>query len=177
MQTSEQGVGSRKSGRYQVVPRTLIFVISINPASGGVEMLLLKGAPTKRLWANQYNGIGGHVESGEDFLAAAHRELAEETGLRDVDLILRGVINIAVHADGEAPTGVAVFVFTGRTDERSVRSSGEGSLHWIPVAEVESLPLVDDLHQLLPLLRNSQGMIYGHYQPDDDGAMTYHFRS
>jgi len=29
---------------------------------------------------------GGHLEPGEDFLAGAHRELEEETGLRPVDL-------------------------------------------------------------------------------------------
>ena len=177
MQASEQGVGRDKSGRYAVVARTLIFVTSINPVSNDEEMLLLQGAPTKRLWANRYNGIGGHVEAGEDFLAAAQRELAEETGLRAVDLTLRGLINIAVHTDADAPSGVAVFVFTGQTDERSVRASGEGGLHWIPVAAVGSLPLVDDLHQLLLLLRNRQAMIYGHYQPDDDGKMTYRFRS
>ncbi|MBI3960023.1 MAG: NUDIX domain-containing protein [Chloroflexi bacterium] len=177
MQASEQGVGPGKSGPYQVVPRTLIFVTSINPASGGEEMLLIAGAPAKRLWANKYNGIGGHVEAGEEFLAAAHRELAEETGLRDVALTLRGLINIAVHPDGDTPSGVAVFVFTGHTDERTVRSGGEGGLHWVALADVKSLPLVDDLHQLLPLLRNSRGMIYGHYRPGADGEMTYRFRS
>ncbi|RLT40694.1 MAG: NUDIX domain-containing protein [Chloroflexi bacterium] len=177
MQASEQGVGRGTSGRYAVLPRTLIFVTSINPASGGEEMLLLKGAPTKRLWANQYNGIGGHVEAGEDFLVAAQRELVEETGLRTVALSLRGLINIAVHTDADAPSGVAVFVFTGETDERSVHCGSEGGLHWIPVAAVGCLPLVDDLYQLLPLLRQSQTMIYGHYQPDAAGKMIYRFRS
>jgi len=175
MQVSEQGVGAGKTGRYQVVPRTLMFVTSINPASGGEELLLLKGAPNKRLWANKYNGIGGHVEPGEDFLTAARRELAEETGLQDVRLILRGVLNIAVHPSGDAPNGVAVFVFTGRTHERGVRASSEGSLHWVPMTDVASLALVDDLYQLLPLLHNSQRMIYGHYQPDENGEMTCRF--
>lgn len=175
MQASEQGVGMGKSGHYQVVPRTLIFVTSVNPASRGEEMLLIVGAPNKRLWANQFNGIGGHVEAGEDFLAAARRELTEETGLADVELTLRGLIHIAVHPDGDAPSGVAVFVFTGQMTSRDVVASGEGGLHWIPVADLLSLPLVDDLYQLLPLLRNSQAMIYGHYQPNDKGEMTYRF--
>jgi len=177
MKASDQGVGKGKSGRYQVVPRTLIFVTSVNPATGGEEMLLIKGAPTKRLWANKFNGIGGHIEAGEDFLAAAHRELAEETGLRGVDLTLRGLINIAVHPNGDAPSGVGVLVFTGHTTSREIAASSEGGLHWVPVADLASLPLVDDLYQLLPLLRNSQSMIYGHYQPNDSGEMTYRFRS
>jgi len=175
MQAAEQGVGAGKSGRYQIVPRTLIFVTSVNPATGGEEMLLIAGAPDKRLWANKFNGIGGHVEAGEDFLAAAQRELAEETGLRDVALTLRGLLNIAVHPGGDAPSGVGVFVFTGHSASRELIASGEGGLHWIPVAEVESLPLVDDLYELLPLLGKT-GIIYGHYQPDKNGAMTYRFR-
>ena len=177
MQAAEQGVGVGKAGRYQVVPRTLIFVTSVNPVSGGEEMLLIKGAPNKRLWANKFNGIGGHIEAGEDFLCAAQRELAEETGLRDVALTLRGLINIAVHPDGDAPSGVTVFVFSGQTASRDVVASGEGGLHWIPLTDVASLPLVDDLYQLLPLLRNSQTTIYGHYQPNETGEMTYRFQA
>ena len=170
-------MGPGKLGRYQIVPRTLIFVTSVNPSTGGEEMLLIKGAPDKRLWANKYNGIGGHVEPGEDFLAAARRELFEETGLADVDLTLAGLINIAVHPDSDSPSGVAVFVFTGQTASRDVAASREGGLHWVPLADMESLPLVEDLHQLLPLLNNSQAMIYGQYQPSDNGEMAYRFRS
>lgn len=177
MQASEQGVTPGKPDRYQVVPRTLIFVTSNNPATGGEEMLLIKGAPTKRLWANKYNGIGGHVEPGEDFLAAAHRELAEETGLVDVALRLRGLLNIAIQPDGDAPSGVGVLVFTGHTAGREIVAGSEGGLHWVPVADLASLPLVDDLYELLPRLRDSQSMIYGHYQPRESGEMSYHFRS
>ncbi|MBX3053603.1 MAG: NUDIX domain-containing protein [Caldilineaceae bacterium] len=177
MQASEQGLGKGKPSRYQVVPRTLIFVTSVNPANGGEEMLLIKGAADKRLWANKFNGIGGHIEAGEDFLAAAHRELAEETGLADVALNLRGLINIAVQPEGDAPSGVGVFIFTGHSASREIVASVEGGLQWVPVADVAALPLVDDLYELLPLLRENQSLIYGHYQPNEKGEMSYRFRS
>ncbi len=73
MPASDQGV---HNDRYQVIPRSLIFV------RRGEQVLLLKGAAHKRLWANLYNGIGGHIERGEDALSAARRELAEESGLQ-----------------------------------------------------------------------------------------------
>ncbi len=47
------------AGQYTVVARTLVFLTC------GSKVLLLKGAPTKRLWAGKYNGIGGHLEPGE----------------------------------------------------------------------------------------------------------------
>ena len=51
-----------------LIPRTLIFLTCRD------LVLLLKGAPHKRLWANRYNGIGGHIERGEDVLTAAQRD-------------------------------------------------------------------------------------------------------
>jgi len=65
MPQSNQGV---TNDRYTVIPRTAIFL------RRGDLVLLLKGAPTKRLWANKYNGLGGHLERGEDVLSAAKRE-------------------------------------------------------------------------------------------------------
>ncbi len=44
--------------RYPVIPRALIFLFT------GDSVLLLKGAPDKRIWPGLYNGIGGHIEAG-----------------------------------------------------------------------------------------------------------------
>lgn len=127
------------SDRYLCVPRTLIFL------TRGDEVLLLRGAPDKRLWANRYNGIGGHVERGEDVLSAARRELAEETGL-EADLRLCGVVSVDT---GRSP-GVVLFVFRGEQPRGALRPSAEGSLHWVPVSQLGELPLVEDLYTLLP---------------------------
>lgn len=175
MKASEQGLASDKKQRYRVVPRTLIFLTSVNPQDGEREVLLIKGAPTKRLWANRYNGIGGHVEWDEDILQAAQRELREETGLIGVDLHLRGVINIAAQTDGDAPAGVAVFLFCGEVEDRTIRGGDEGEPTWLPLADLKTYPLVDDLYTLIPLLMADDGAVYGHYQPADDGTLRYRF--
>jgi 8-oxo-dGTP diphosphatase len=177
MKASEQGLASDKKQRYRVVPRTLIFLTGVDPEDGVRQVLLIKGAPTKRLWANHYNGIGGHVEWDEDILQAAQRELHEETGLTGVELNLRGVINIAAQPDGDAPAGVAVFLFCGETQDRAIRAGDEGEPAWIPLADLQRYPLVDDLYTLIPLLTANEAPVYGHYQPTAEGALHYRFNA
>ena len=141
MPQSEQGV---TSNRYTVIPRTAIFL------RRGDSYLLLKGAPTKRLWANKYNGLGGHIERGEDVLAAAKRELLEETGLI-AELWLCGTL--IVHA-GE--TGIALFFFCGEWADGEPLPSEEGLAEWIPYERIEELPVVEDLPVLLGKIHKMQ---------------------
>lgn len=179
MNVADQGVESNppeedtgRPPRYRFIPRTLIFLTSTNPATGGREVLLLQGAADKRLWANRYNGLGGHVEPDEDLLAAARREVEEEAGISGVDLTLRGIINIAT----SRAQGVGVFVFHGEAKARSFTPSREGNLTWVPLERLADYPLVDDLHQLLPAILNGDGLVYGHYVPRADGSLSYRLR-
>ena len=175
MNVTEQG--TREAGRqhYLAVPRTLVFLTGANPVTGTDELLLLKGAPHKRLWAGKYNGLGGHVEAGEDIRAAAVREVWEEAGIAVEHLTLRGVVNIDTGYDehGRRP-GVLMFVFVGVTTDRSLWASAEGAPEWVAVGTLHELPLVDDLYELLP--RALAGpFFFGHYAPDAAGEMQYMF--
>jgi len=127
--------------RYRAFPRTLCFV------THGDDLLLLRGAPDKQIWPNQYNGVGGHVQPDEDVRTAARREIREETGLTVQDLRLRGVINIPL---GAGEPGVLVFVFTASATGRTLRASDEGKPEWVPRDDIDQLDLVEDVPILLP---------------------------
>jgi 8-oxo-dGTP diphosphatase len=176
MQVSAQGTHDPQRRRYQAIPRVLIFLHSRHPDTGEQEVLLLKGAPTKRLWANHYNGLGGHVEAPEDVYSAALREVEEEAGLRLEALTLCGIVNIDTGSDEHGPhPGVMMFIFAGEAPTRAVVASAEGELDWLPLSQLRDYPLVDDLYELVP--RALYGpFFYGHYAPLEDGSMTYRFR-
>jgi len=138
MGRSEQGVEA-SSGRYQVIPRVLVFVLN------GGDVLLLKGAPDKRIWAGRYNGVGGHVEPDEDVYAAALRETHEETGLEVQELRFEGLVNI----DAGSTTGIMLAVFMGRSTSREAVPSAEGTLEWVPLDRLDGYELVEDIPVLL----------------------------
>lgn len=167
MPSSEQGIASK---RYRVVPRSLIFLFDDND-----RVLLLKGAETKRLWAGLYNGIGGHIEQGEDILEAALRELQEETGITDVDLCLCGQIVVDVNDD----TGVAIFLFRGNYSGDDFIHSEEGQMAWISLDQLGVVPTVEDLPAILSKIANHQcsdPILIGKYQYGLEGELEISFR-
>lgn len=165
MPKSDQGV---TSDRYTIIPRTLIFL------TRGNEVLLLRGAAGKRLWANLYNGIGGHIERREDALSAARRELEEETGLSGIPLRLVGTVLI----DASDSHGIGLFVFRGEYSGGALRESAEGTLEWIAVDRLGEVALVEDLHTVLPRIlsmRPGDAPFSALYDYDDQDQMRIWF--
>ncbi len=169
MGSADQGI-RQDSPRYQLVPRTLIFLTQ------GDSVLFLRRSPHKTLWPNRYNGLGGHVEQGETLLAAACREVHEEAGLDSIPALhLRALITV----DTLQNPGILLAVFVGDAPSEPVQASGpEGTLHWLPWRSLPKSSLVEDLPQLLPRLFAASSVnrvLYGHYTYDPEGHLQTSF--
>ena len=152
--------------RYTVIPRTLVFL------RHGDDLLLLKGAPAKRLWAGRYNGLGGHVEPGETIEAAALRECWEEAGIaapQIADLTLRALINL--EGSGATAAGVLLCVFVGSARTRTLVPSVEGTPEWVPIAALDRYDVVDG-RRLLPRLLEDGRLLFGHQRYDEEGQVS-----
>ncbi len=166
MPKKDQGIVGNE---FSLIPRTLIFL------TRGKRLLLIRGAPEKRLWAGRYNGIGGHVEPGEDVLSAARREVMEETGLEIRHLQLCGAITIETGGQ----TGVGIYILRGSCPPEAVtRPSREGALEWVPLEELYSLELVEDLPELLPKVlawKPGDAPVSAHYRYTERDELSISF--
>lgn len=138
MPFSDQNINPK---RYQIIPRVLVF------AWRGEHVLLLK-VRGKGSWDGRYNGLGGHIERGETALAAARRELQEESGLQ-ADLRLVGT---ALIDTGKSP-GIGLYVFNGEAGAGEFVPSEEGELAWIRLGEVKNFPVFEDVPIFLNKIR------------------------
>ena len=169
MGAKQQGA-ELKDGRWQVMPRTLSFVFN------GDDVLLLKRAAHRRVFPNQYNGLGGHVERDEDPATSALREIKEESGLRVHSLQLRSIH----HIDAGGKTGILLFVYTAISNTRALREDcPEGTLAWIPNDRVLDLDLVEDLPELLArifTMKDNQPPLHARVSYDRNDRIVLRFR-
>lgn len=155
--------------RYVVIPRTLSFLIRND------QVLLQRIPETQGAWSGLLNGVGGHIEKGEDPYSSALREIAEETGMKPQGLKMCGTILID---SGDIP-GIAIYVFVGSVKDELPRASREGSLEWVELEHLERYTLVEDLVLLIPRAIQShrdREPFSALYSYDEQGKLTAQFK-
>jgi 8-oxo-dGTP diphosphatase len=151
-----------------LIPRALVFI------TRGEDVLLIQGSANKRIWAGRYNGVGGHIERGEDPLSAARREVKEETGLVIPHLRLCGVVTVNTGED----VGIALYIYQGEYAGGELVESREGKLEWVAPDRLKTLSVVEDLPILLNLVLgrdNSAPPFSGQYSYDESGKLIIRF--
>lgn len=156
--------------RYQVIPRTLIFLFQSE------KVLLIKGAPDKKIFANLYNGLGGHAEHGETILECARREILEESGIQIKELSLCGIVTDVTNET----TGIQIHLFKGISEDEAIilRPSAEGRPEWIAKEDLSKLPLVPDIPFYLDRIWDWQAgdpLIYAtvSWQPESSPSLRF----
>ena len=97
-------------------------------------------------------GVGGHAEGIESPEECLVREVREETGLELLAYRLRGVITFVTDT---YPTEY-MFLYTATEFAGTMITCDEGDLEWIPVQDVERLPIWEGDKVFFRLLREQQ---------------------
>lgn len=116
----------------------------------GALLMVERGRPPR---AGQWAIPGGKLHWGERLEEAVAREVEEETGLRvEVGELIWSGQTIG-------PDWHFILLDFAATVTGGSLSAGDDAAHaaWVPLDEVEELPLTSSMHELIALLRRRSG--------------------
>jgi len=113
-----------------------LYVAIVFLAKDGTYLLQLRDADPRKGAAGLIGGFGGKIESGETALAAAHRELQEETSLRiDAERLKEMGMVTAVSDYKRKPVEVHITAFLLPLHSGETVTATEGSIVELSRAE------------------------------------------
>ena len=118
--------------------RTRVLLIHRNARSGDPHF-------------GKYNGLGGKLDATEDVVAGFRREVREEAGIECDELHLAGTVSWPGFGKGGEDWFGFIFRVT-RFSGTPRAADHEGTLEWMTVADVFSLPLWEGDRFFLPLV-------------------------
>jgi 8-oxo-dGTP diphosphatase len=143
---------------------TLLFVLD---KKAGKILLAMKKV---RFGAGKYNGMGGHIEEGETPIAAAVREMFEESGIvvRQEEAVAMGQLHFSF--EGKPDWERVVHVFVAEKWEGEPHESDEMAPEWF---SVNSIPYehmwIDDQYWLPRVLEGKK--INAEFHFNNDGSV------
>ncbi|WP_250027780.1 NUDIX hydrolase [Paractinoplanes maris] len=158
----------------QAILATLGYVLS--PAADKVLMVRRDTRPDD-LHYGKYNGLGGKLEPDEDAVSGLRREIREEAGLECDRVDLAGTISwpgFGRHGENWFGFLFRIPLWTGTP----LSGNNEGSLHWIPVADILAarIPMWDSDHHFLPLVFADTPTVFHGVMPFQNGkALTWSY--
>ncbi len=151
---------------YTPILATLAYILS---PDGAQTLLIHRNARDDDQHYGKYNGLGGKLHPDEDIVTGFRREIREEAGIECVDFSLRGTISWP----GFGPHGEDWFGFIFRVSTFTgapYTENPEGSLEWIDVENILSLPLWEGDRYFLPLVFDDDPRAFHGVMPYDGGS-------
>jgi 8-oxo-dGTP diphosphatase len=154
----------------QATLATLGYVFS---EDGKSILMIRRDARPDDIHYGYYNGLGGKLEPGEDVAAGMRREIREEAGIECTALELAGTISWP----GFGKDGANWFGFLFRVtrwEGTPLAGNDEGSLHWVPIADVlaGNLPMWESDRHFLPLVFADSPAVFHGVMPFAGGRAT-----
>ena len=104
---------------------------------GGQYLMLHRTKKENDLNRDKWVGVGGKFEPNESPDECLLREVREETGLALTDYRCRGVVTFV----SDTWEGEYMYLYTATGFEGKIRECDEGTLEWVDIDAVPSLPL------------------------------------
>jgi 8-oxo-dGTP diphosphatase len=157
---------------YTPIVATLGYVLSEDRRR---VLMIHRNARPEDQHLGKYNGLGGKLEPGEDIAAGMRREIAEEAGIDVTSMQLRGTLNWpGFGKNGEDWMGF-IFLIDGFTGT-PLRANPEGSLSWVEVDALHTLPMWEGDRHFLPLVFDGDVRPFHGVMPYRDGQVqSWHY--
>jgi 8-oxo-dGTP diphosphatase len=133
---------------YTPIIATLGYVLSPDRQK---VLLIHRNMRPEDIAFGKYNGLGGKMHPDEDVAACMRREIREEAGLECVEMELRGTLSWPGFGPNQEDWLGFIFRIL-RYEGTPLERNPEGTLCWVPVKEMMSLPLWDGDRHFLPLV-------------------------
>lgn len=123
-------------------------------ADGVVEYLLLRRSPDEELYPSLWQMVTGHIEQGETAVAAAKREVREETGIVAETLDIVPFVASFYFAADDSIHHVPVFAVEVSADTVIRISSEHAELAWLPYEDAMQTLVFPGHREGLRILRD-----------------------